>query len=209
MKKVILFDFDGVIVDSFEAAYSIVEELELGFDRDYYRKMFLGNIYDSVDDHHKDSNNKVTDQDEWFNLYTKKLLTLPVIPGMVEALTALGQRYALVVVSSSITSPIHSYLELHNIHHLFDKVYGADVHRSKVEKMNMVLTEYGVTGPDCLFVTDTVGDLREAAKANIAAVAVTWGFHPKEYFADQVYQTMVEHPDDLVLAIDRYFKPQK
>lgn len=204
-QRIILFDFDGVIVDSFEAAYSIVEELRLGYDREYYRKMFLGNIYDSVDDHHKDDANKAASQAEWFNLYSQKLLALPVIPGMVKVLTDLQKHYRLVIVSSSVNSPIHSYLELHNIHHLFDKVYGADVHRSKVEKMKMVLSEYNITSPDCLFVTDTVGDLHEASKMNIASVVVTWGFHPKAYFADQAYQAMAEKPADLLKIINRHF----
>ncbi|MDD2807693.1 MAG: HAD hydrolase-like protein [Patescibacteria group bacterium] len=205
MKKIILFDFDGVIVDSFETAYSIVEELQLGFSRQYYREMFCGNIFDSVDSHHQNGNHKKVSQEEWFKLYAKKLLKLPVIIGMPAALKKLSASYRLVVVSSSINSPIQSYLELHHINQLFDKVYGADVHRSKIEKMRMVLAEYNISQSDCVFVTDTAGDLKEAAKVGIDSIVVSWGFHSKDYFSDLNYYQIVERPNDLVRVVNEYF----
>ena len=205
MEKMILFDFDGVIVDSFEAAYEMIEEFGLGFDREYYRNMFMGNIYDSVDEHHRNDNNKKVNQDEWFDLYAKKLLVLPVVPGMIAALESLSKTHTLAVISSSVTSPIHSYLELHNIHHFFEKVYGADVHKSKVEKIKMVFAEFGVTAKNCIFITDTAGDLKEAAKMGIESIVVTWGFHGKEKFEGLKVRDFVDSPADLAKAVDRYF----
>ena len=31
-----------------------------------------------------------------------------------------------------------------------------------------------------MFITDTIGDLREARHVHLRSIAVTWGYHPKE-----------------------------
>ena len=43
--------------------------------------------------------------------------------------------------------------------------------------MKIIFSKYGIGAKDCLFITDTLGDLKEAAEVNIKTVAVTWGFH--------------------------------
>ena len=48
---------------------------------------------------------------------------------------------ALIIISSSITSPIKEYCRKHDIYNLFDEIFGADVHMSKVEKIKMVLVQ--------------------------------------------------------------------
>ena len=204
MKKLILFDFDGVIVDSFKTAFRVTQQLKLGISQKQYRDMFLGNIYDSTDDHQKKTGRKVT-QAEWFEYYAPMLLELPLIVGVKEALEKLSQKYTLVVVSSSIDSPIHAYLELHDVHHFFDEVLGADVHRSKVEKIQMIFDKYNIKPSDCVFITDTVGDLLEAEKKGVESLVVTWGFHPKSYFQKTPPAGFIERPGDMLTAVEAYF----
>ena len=44
----------------------------------------------------------------------------------------------------------------------------------------MLFDKYNLTSDDCIFVTDTVGDILEANKVNLRSIAVTCGFHEKE-----------------------------
>jgi len=47
--KAIIFDFDGVIHDTFEIAYKInLEVMEHDIGRDEYRDLFNGNIYKNI-----------------------------------------------------------------------------------------------------------------------------------------------------------------
>src|SRR3989344_1781089 len=206
-RKIVMFDFDGVIVDSFEMAFGITQQLRLGLDREQYRDMFMGNIYDSVEkmDGKNTERNWNATKDEWFGIYAPLLLELPVIAGVKEALAALAKQYALVVVTSSINSPVHAYLELHDLHHHFEEVLGADVHVSKVKKIQMVLDKYGARPEDCVFITDTVGDLLEAQHKGIAALVVTWGFHSLERFAAHPPAGFIERPEQMLEKFNGFF----
>jgi beta-phosphoglucomutase-like phosphatase (HAD superfamily) len=51
-KKFIFFDFDGVIADSFSAAYAVNKMIFPSDTEDSYRKRFEGNINEAVS--HKD-----------------------------------------------------------------------------------------------------------------------------------------------------------
>ncbi len=44
----------------------------------------------------------------------------------------------------------------------------------------MLMTENGVTIANTIFVTDTLGDIREATKVGIRTIAETFGFHNRE-----------------------------
>lgn len=204
MKKVILFDFDGVIVDSFETAYGMLKEFGMDKNREQYRDRFMGNVYDSVR-----KENPGIDMDkrlkEWFAIYGPLLLELPVVPGMIEVIKKLSEKYNMVVVTSTVNSPIHAYLEKHDIHHYFDEVYGADVHTDKKVKIDMALKKYNAKPSDCIFITDTVGDLLEAKHHNIDSLVVTWGFHEKKRFKKTPPIDFIEDPEEMVDKINNYF----
>src|SRR3989338_9525959 len=93
------------------------------------------------------------------------VLKTPPVPGIVPAIRDLANRYGLFVISSSRSEPIREYLRRQDIGSVFADVMGGDVHRSKVEKMKLVLVKYGTAATNCLFVTDTLGDLEEATRA--------------------------------------------
>lgn len=47
-EKITIFDFDGVIANSFEIAFAINKISRPAITRERYRKLFDGNIYDAV-----------------------------------------------------------------------------------------------------------------------------------------------------------------
>ncbi len=85
---------------------------------------------------------------------------------------------------------------------------GADVHKSKVEKIKMVFEKYSIGPKDCIFITDTLGDMREAEKTGIDAIGVTWGFHKIETLEQGEPFRLVETPPALATAIADYFAQQ-
>lgn len=183
-------------------ALSISNEVGQGLTAEEYRKLFEGNIYDKL----KDTTQKeVTQKDDnkWFSRYSSRILELNPVDGMVEAIIKLEKEHTLTIVSSTINSPIKKYLAKHNLTSHFAKVFGADVHRSKVEKMKMIFSEFNVKSPDCVFITDTLGDMREAKKVSVDSIGVTWGFHQKETLLIGKPIKIVDSPSQLVSAINQ------
>ncbi len=66
----------------------------------------------------------------------------------------------------------------------------AEVSKSKVEKFTMIKDRYGVDKSDMLFITDTLGDVREAYIADVSTVVVTWGAHDASYFKRENFQNL-------------------
>ena len=69
----------------------------------------------------------------------------------------------------------------------------------------MVLEKYGIQPNDCVFITDTLGDMREAKAAGVGAIGVSWGFHSRETLSKDEPLRIVESPQDMPRAISDYF----
>ncbi|MCX6791019.1 MAG: HAD-IA family hydrolase [Candidatus Gribaldobacteria bacterium] len=200
--KIILFDFDGVIVNSFKTAFGVNKMLrtKTDFSEDDYRKCFEGNIFDK-----QPKNNEKIDDEEFFKLYIPKLLQLPVIDGIREALIELSGQYKLIIISSSTSNVIHDWLTKHNLVQYFVDILGADVHKSKIEKIKMVFEKYGTGVADCVFITDTLGDLREANKLNVQSLAVTYGVHNEATLSNGNPIALIRRPQDIVAEVEKYW----
>jgi len=205
-RKFVLFDFDGVIADTWNVAFETARTVFPSFDEPSYRRMFEGNVYEAHDEMvSKNERVRATDA-EWFDIYVPKFeAQARLFPGMREVIETLSHAYVLIIVSSTITSPIQGFLEKNHIGRYFSEVMGSDVHTSKHEKINMVFQKYDAAASKCIFVTDTLGDMREAALAGMGAVGVLWGFHDRETLAKGKPFRVVEHPDNIPSAISDYF----
>ena len=161
-KSFILFDFDGVIADSFRPAFEIQKMIYPHLTEDIYRKRFEGNINDweePINVHTEECRHDI----DFFTEYIPRMKKeVQIVPGMKEVVFELEKSYTLVVISSTITSPIQEFLEGHDLANHFAQIMGNDVHKSKVKKMKMVFEKYGVAAKDCIFITDTLGDIHEA-----------------------------------------------
>lgn len=200
-EQFILFDFDGVIVDSYAPSFAYVRRYNPWLTDAGHRRLFEGNIHRAM------AAGLVFGPDEEFwTYYQDRVLATPPIAGVVPAVRDLASRYRLLVISSSKSEPIREYLRRHGIADVWAEVWGGDIHRSKVEKMRMAFANYGTAAAHCLFVTDTLGDLREAAEAGVPAFGVLWGFHSWETLVRGNPAAIVAEPASLVAAIDRHFQ---
>ena len=134
-KKFILFDFDGVIVDSFRPAFEIQKMICPHLTENIYRKRFEGNINDweePTNVHTEECRHNI----DFFTKYIPRMKNeVQIVPGMKEVIIELEKNYTLVVISSTITSPIQEFLEGHDLATHFAQIMGNDVHKSKIEKM--------------------------------------------------------------------------
>lgn len=205
-KKFILFDFDGVIADSFRPAFEIQKIICPHLTEDIYRKRFEGNINDweePINIHTEECRHDI----DFFTEYIPRMKKeVQIVPGIKEIIIELEKNYTLIVISSTITSPIQEFLEGHDLANHFAQVMGNDVHTSKVEKMKMAFEKYDIEPKNCVFITDTLGDMHEAKKMSVGAIGITWGFHTPETLQRGKPFRLVEKPSDLLTAVANYFK---
>ncbi|NQV89182.1 MAG: HAD family hydrolase [Parcubacteria group bacterium] len=200
--KHFLFDFDGVIADSFEACYGLCDELASGpVTREEYRRMHEGNIYELESEDEKIAESITSELNEehfYFKKFIPIMLEISPFDGMGEVVSSWSQGGSLHVITSSLTSIVEEFLSRHKLRDDFQGVYGADVHPSKLKKMETIFEKYNTSPSDCLMVTDTLGDLREAERAGVDAVAVSWGFHTPETLAKGNPLKILHSPQELL-----------
>lgn len=204
----LFFDFDGVIVDSLDISYESSRSASGGsFSLEEYLSRFHGNIYEffkgSEADVPKQSIPNV--HNEFFRLYIPRLLERPPVDGMRRVLEELSGTHTMAIVSSTINAPIQHYLDRYEIARHFDTVFGADTHTSKVKKIEMLLDLYAAAPEECLFITDTLGDMREAEKAGIKSMGVSWGFHSIETLERGAPVAIAKSPEEFLRLVVDFF----
>lgn len=170
--KIVFFDFDGVIVDTYKFCFDIVQSREY-ITEEEYRRRFDGNIHDAVRKL-KDPNSTAGD---FTARYIPELMKCQPVKEMDLAIRKLAEKYTLIIVSSTASKPIDDYLVKVGLRECFTEILGADVDKSKVNKINASLKKYAVEPEEAFFITDTLGDMREADKCNVESIAVTGGYH--------------------------------
>lgn len=202
----VLFDFDGVIVESFDMILETVREYnDPKLTADEFRSWSLGNVRASKQiqedpDFHKYDMNPGT----FFYTYRERLLTMKPKPGMREVIERMAQNHRLAIVSSSLSAPIQDFLVQEQLEEFFEGVYGVDVHPSKKVKFEQLFEKYTTPADQFLFVTDTLGDIKEASEVHIPSIGVTWGFHAEQTLAEGVPVGIASSVDELNALLSTY-----
>ena len=206
-KKIIFFDFGGVIADSFDIAFKVnkIIDPKIVSEKDY-RKLFDGNIVDwAIKSTPKEELERI-DREFW-KRYIPQMKKVKIFPGMKKVITELTKTHILLIISSTIISPIRDFLERNNIYSYFDNIVGNNfIDANKTERMKMVFKEYKIEPKDCLFITDTLGDIKEASSLGVQSVGVAWGFQGKGNLLKGNPVSIAEKPKELLDIVSDYFK---
>jgi phosphoglycolate phosphatase-like HAD superfamily hydrolase len=195
-KNVIVFDLDGVIVDSIAVMSDLMRASFPGIDDPTIKNLFKGDIHEEVQ---KTSFRSRVETEEELALrqaiYTKKKLHTELYPGMKDLLSALAKDNTLVINTYAMSRNCLPLLERNGIRECFDLVVSRDDNPSKMENFKVIAERYGKTLSELLFITDTIGDLREAGKLYIPTIIVTWGYHQREDFDDVLPEHLIGFAD--------------
>jgi len=199
-EKLILFDFDGVIADSFEVFFREFTAAcsEMGFDRlnskDAFLNLFEGNLLFNVI--------KIGFPPwklrELFNRFQPRIAkandSVSAFDGIREMLHHLSAKYPVYIISSNLTEAVQRFLLREGIDNIRD-VLGADVETSKVKKIKRVWKKH----PKAIayYIGDTSGDVYEGKEAGAITIAVTWGWHEVDRLTKAKPHHLVHTPEEL------------
>jgi len=200
--NLLLFDFDGVLVDSIDVYEKTVTDClqqigqPLTRGREEFLELFEGNFYESLVE-------KGVDMDK-FTAASAGILAkinyaqMKPFDAIRPVLRELKKNHPLVVISSNDTPTIREALRLYDFNGIFDDILGSDFMLSKTEKILYVIQKYSVKPQDIYYIGDTTGDIKEGKQAGIKTVGVTWGWHSKGKMAGSRPDYLFDHPQDLL-----------
>lgn len=206
MKKILIFDFDGTIVDSLKVSLNIINTLDNKYNLDkiknpkYFRNKSLLEII------------KFFKVPLWKMFFLakkfKKRLKLHIHEirihkGMKKTLIELKKRnYTLGILTSNSEKNTLSILKRTEINHLFDfKVFNAKIFK-KQKNLKKIIKKKKLKKENIVYFGDEIRDILAAKKTGIKSAAVTWGLNSKE-------RLKKENPDYLFTNNEQILKTFK
>ncbi|MHB1244565.1 MAG: HAD family hydrolase [Gaiellaceae bacterium] len=207
---VVLFDFDGTVLDSGAIILASMRHATLTvLGRDFEDEVLMAAVGGSglneqmrlLDESRVDELVRV------YRAHNEPLHSeLVCCAGMEDALAELkrqGRRLGLVTAKRRATVALA--FEHVEIEHLFDVVVGSDdTERHKPDPAPIVHALELLAAPpgDAVYVGDSPFDIRAAKAAGVHAVAVTWGgIHPRERLEGEGPDAVVDTAEELLAAL--------
>ena len=171
--KNIIFDFDGVLMNSISLNKEIILEFVPEFSDEDFKALFIGNVYENP------LVQQVTKEfgSEFQKIFFERTTKEHFYEFAEELISILSEKYNLFINTSAPASSVKKYLSYIEKQDNFKGILGCEDSFSKVEKFNMILDNFNCKKEECLFVTDSLGDIFEANKVGIDSIGVTWGVH--------------------------------
>lgn len=201
-KKLVMFDFDGVLVDTLLVNHCIYQEVNSNLSLEEFKTFYHGNKFKAVR-FDGSSRNEHPNRCERYDYHTRELRIPELIRNVVKDLTS---DYILSIVSSTHASSISRIINRDGVGEYFEDILGVETDKSKVKKINMLLHKYGIDPSDSIYITDTLGDIYEARESNVSSIGVLWGYHDKETLERGNPVALIDNPESLITAIKNVLK---
>ena len=205
MQQVLIFDYDGVIVDSLSIFMQFFFDAckkqgypDLASKQEFLR-LFDGNMFEQM---MRKGMNKQTILRIVYDIkkgLLKHQQEINLFPDIKSILEKLSINHTLIISTSNETTVVSEYLKKRNLIHLFEKIYGSDIEPSKVKKIKLIQQHF--KSNNYTYIGDTIGDIKEAQQANIKTVAVTWGWHTKSELLQADPDLIAHNPYELLSLI--------
>ncbi len=199
-KNLIMFDYDGVIVDSADvfATTFLAASRACGYTgiktHEQVIRLFDGNFFEALVQLGL-SNDKINEiLGEAFERKLRHAAKVKPFHGIHGSLKTISRHNILTVITSNVSQIVWQFFEKESIA-CFDEVVGGEMERSKVKKIQKAMARY--QDLPAYYVGDTKGDMIEGKKAGAVTVAVTWGWHRAEKLTEASPDYMVHTLADL------------
>ena len=206
MIKYIIFDFDGVIADSFFATVEIynkkkheypeIAEIDMNHIRDVGTKQALKD--------YKISPLKIIKimrilQKE----YSHKISSVDLISNMDYVIKKLSEKYKIGILSSNSRGNIKKFLHHHNLSKYFMFIHSQTSIFGKHLTMKKIMTKYKLKHNDIIYVGDEDRDIEAMDKLKIPIISVTWGYNSEHYLKKLNHKYLATKPQQILRYVDK------
>jgi HAD superfamily hydrolase (TIGR01549 family) len=204
--KLLIFDFDGTIADTFDAGVTILNKLagEFGFralhpkDLERARDMRTSQLMKFLGIPTRKMSRIARRGSEELHACIHSIQPLRGMPEALRELQALGLSLGIITSNSELNVQI--FLQSHDLE-LFDFVRCSSKLLGKARMIRSVIRRQHVRPADILFVGDETRDIEAAKKAGIRIAAVTWGYNSRRSLEAMKPDFVFTNPSELVALL--------
>lgn len=209
-KKLIIFDFDGVLADSFDTFYplmrDVMKHVDLSLTKEQYSNFFIDNVHQSIKNFIGNNEKYIVAMkfrnSNYNKYYYDKYHGAKLFPGAIKLLRKVERDYVLTIASSGKQNNIKKLLEENDIKNLFGMIL-ASTATSKEGMIDQILNKFNAERKETTMVSDTVGDIKIAKKLGLKTIATTWGFQTIKTLTKSKPSSLVRNFDELSHLLTR------
>lgn len=204
--RLLLFDFDGTIADTFESAFIILNKLaaEFGFrglersDLETARAMRTRQLMKFL----KIPATKMSRIARRGSQELRAMINdVQPLPGMKELVLDLKrQGYSLGIVTSNTQENVATFLRNHDME-VFDFVRSSSKLLGKAREIRVAIKQGGVPKNEVLYVGDETRDIEACQSVGIRIAAVTWGYNSLDSIEKMKPEYVIQKPDELAALL--------
>ena len=213
MVKLIIFDYDGVIVDSFPNVHDvykiICKKLKKSCPEDLedFKRLYGHSSSEAYSQLGFSEKERIKGN----IIFKEEILKKEPNPfgGIIKVLKDLHKNYKLAVISSSYKEEVKQKLEKLGLLKLFDFILAKESHIGRFEKtesIKKVMNNLKIKSNNVLLIGDRNIDFIEGSKAglkNILLVDYGWGYDSKE-IPEYQQKVLVKIPNDILEAVKKF-----
>jgi phosphoglycolate phosphatase len=206
MIKIVLFDFDGTIADSFTVVQNIFYEIT-GKPRikdpveiERLRKM---TTLAAVRELHIRPWQIPGLLIKGRSAMAQHINDIPIFPGMVQTIRKLhADGFELYVMSSNSAQNVQDFLKHHSLDSYFLRVYGNIGLLNKAAAIRNVMRRNRFAPEECAYIGDETRDIEGAKRAGITIISVPWGYNDRGLLAHHQPDVIVSSPQEIITYLE-------
>ena len=176
MIKNLIFDFDGVIIDSFDFHRKNIEAFAgIELSTEDLRFVHHGNFF-----HHNLDSIKEIKWHEYRDFIALEQRRFFIDENIKKGLLGISSHYELFIVTSWWDRNIVPCLEYNGLSSVFKEVLGLESGPSKKDKFQFLWEKYALTEENTFFITDTLWDIKEANEVKIPTLGLISKYSSRE-----------------------------
>jgi phosphoglycolate phosphatase-like HAD superfamily hydrolase len=202
----VLFDYDGVIVDSFAPLLDLCVQAQLSLGRG---RPPTAHDFQTIENLDFVSLAKLLGlPDEMCPQYAELVYTLQreawsvhAFPAIPDVFRALAKEHTLGVITASQGPAVADTLTDFGLDGAVKMVLGGELGKSKAARIDQARSTYGTAAAETLMVGDAISDIRQGKLAGVGTVAVAWGFQNRDLLARETPDFLIDRPEQLLEVV--------
>lgn len=202
LNKVIIFDFDGTLVDSYAIAIDCMNKLAPKY------KLSVLNI-NELEKLRDKSLSQIIKDDLNLRFYKlpffirdvqifmrEEIVNIKFCDNIIPILKKLSKNYRLFILSSNHSDIICKKLG-ENVD-LFEAIYAKSSLFKKEKTLLKLIKKFKLNIEDIYYVGDEVRDIEACKKINLDIVSVSWGFNSRKILSTYNPKYLIDKPEELL-----------
>jgi len=197
-KKLILFDFDGTIADSYPIFLSFASREGFHFSEGEAGELRDLSMREVIEKLNIPAWRLPFFARRFHRYFRKAAQEVRLIDGIPSAIRKLNEEgYILGVVTTNSASNVRTVLRREELLSCFEYVFSERSIFGKARMFGRIVRRLGIPSETVWYVGDEVRDVEAAREAGLQSIAVTWGFNSDTALRAARPNRLASHPDEL------------